>query len=783
MVCMVRKIRKYFSSAATEEILTELRPLLCPYDHVCSIGMGFLSLFLPTNRTHSSDGTEAMDTSSEQEMSNATSGLPYWMDEVLAMWDMMPDNPYWDKNIFNLLKRVAYDNPNNSESWRPYYSIIFTHILRSFDLPVGSDTSSSYRRFPLNSCNLFVDFNHCKIYLMDDMAKLIVWLLPDSECMMYLRKLIKSIESYYYPSNSGSWSSHLVRFLTALSTTIARRLYKERSFTDYHVPNSFKLTDQFIEEFIELVLPLALQSMFAKNHGLIAGAAMTLKHLSYMAPKLVLPRLMERISYALTTLTETHQTISALEVLGSVILPMLNKQDEFPEGLMDYLPELLNLTLPGIDPNDSSKTFSTMRFVYNLLTVLPLWTSTDTARGGIESAPLVVQFYEDWCIGLMDKIFSILTSMTPPSDVKVAGKVQKWARDNESLPLLNVVMTLMFQQMSPSLHEFCHKRVCDFVRSNFVINATKHVGNVCNAAAFNGDKSADSLRPLVDIFYDKLIVSDRGAKPSLQSLSDQEVEYWMTLLAKTIRSNPGVGDRGILDKITTVLNLTWSRSNNDKDITRALGKSARYAIMSLTSVYPMEYRSLSPKIWNSSEFQRSHWKYTGHFTKLHDVDIRWHVPNEEEMEAARVLLNTLIESPVGQIRECIDRRTVENKQELANALIKLRYLARGASLIMPEMDQGIDNRYSKTTLNESEIVTPVSMIPNDKLVFTRHDLAMLLHEFCEMAFSVEFEDPAILKLVIKNIYTVTCLRNRQYGKHLQIQVSIIVCKSVVVHTF
>lgn len=96
-------------------------------------------------------------------------------------------------NIFKLLARLAKESPGIVD-WKPYLPIIFTHILRSLNLPIGGELAK-YDRFPLESCELFGHYGLIKQKLMENMARLIVALLtPEGEEMKYFEKLINSIE-------------------------------------------------------------------------------------------------------------------------------------------------------------------------------------------------------------------------------------------------------------------------------------------------------------------------------------------------------------------------------------------------------------------------------------------------------------------------------------------------------------------------------------------------------------------------------------------------------------
>ncbi|CAF5197592.1 unnamed protein product, partial [Rotaria magnacalcarata] len=48
-LCCVRSCRPYFSGMATQEILDEFRPCLCPFDTVCGDVMGYWDMFLPVH--------------------------------------------------------------------------------------------------------------------------------------------------------------------------------------------------------------------------------------------------------------------------------------------------------------------------------------------------------------------------------------------------------------------------------------------------------------------------------------------------------------------------------------------------------------------------------------------------------------------------------------------------------------------------------------------------------------------------------------------------------------
>ena len=64
--------------------------------------------------------------------------------------------------------------------------------------------------------------------------------------------------------------------------------------------------------------------------------------------------LCDRLYVALATLTEPHQLTATLNCVTSVARALVRPDASYPEGRSHVLP-LLQLVLPGIDPNDFRK--------------------------------------------------------------------------------------------------------------------------------------------------------------------------------------------------------------------------------------------------------------------------------------------------------------------------------------------------------------------------------------------------------------------------------------------
>ncbi|ETE72009.1 Proteasome activator complex subunit 4, partial [Ophiophagus hannah] len=293
---LVKNCRLYFPESATAEMLDEWRPLMCPFDVTMQKAITYFELFLPTTLPPECHHK----------------GFKLWFDEFLGLWVSVQNLPQWEGHLVNLFARLATDNIGYI-NWDPYIPKIFTRILRSLNLPVGSN-QMMVTRFLTNA----YDIGHAVMWITAMMNK-------------------------------------LMKLLQRLPSSIVRRLHRERykkmSWLT-PVPDSHKLSDQDITEFVECIIQPVLLAMFSKTGSL--EAAQALQNLALMRPELVIPPVLEKTYPALETLTEPHQLTATLSCVIGVARSLVSGGKSFPEGPTHMLP-LLMRALPGVDPNDFSK--------------------------------------------------------------------------------------------------------------------------------------------------------------------------------------------------------------------------------------------------------------------------------------------------------------------------------------------------------------------------------------------------------------------------------------------
>lgn len=127
--------------------------------------------------------------------------------------------------------------------------------------------------------------------------------LGGSKALDSLSKLLQATESFFHPSNYGSWQSKLARFLQNLCWEFVRR-WREEEKPDCPTPHEWRLTPLIRREFTLAIRNVALLSMFCKDPLAMASTQQAMRSLAYIEPSLILPPVLERAIPALEGLLE-----------------------------------------------------------------------------------------------------------------------------------------------------------------------------------------------------------------------------------------------------------------------------------------------------------------------------------------------------------------------------------------------------------------------------------------------------------------------------------------------
>lgn len=119
---------------ATQEILDELRPMLCPLDvlTMCT-SLQILECFLPL----------------QLPPEHHSIGHQLWFDEFMTMWKVCHNGPQWENDMMWLMARLANYNIGYID-WEPHLPLMFTRFIRCLNLPVTYKQTQSSKNHKID---------------------------------------------------------------------------------------------------------------------------------------------------------------------------------------------------------------------------------------------------------------------------------------------------------------------------------------------------------------------------------------------------------------------------------------------------------------------------------------------------------------------------------------------------------------------------------------------------------------------------------------------------------
>ncbi|CAG0916740.1 unnamed protein product [Notodromas monacha] len=438
---LIRRCSPYFPREATEEMLMEWRPFLCPFDSAMHKGIEYLSVFLNVLMPPELHGQ----------------GFRLWLDEVLGFTLACSNRITYENDILTLLGRLAEHNVGYID-WEPHYATFFSKLLHRFGLPISYQGLRESLKSSLD---------------LTSVVKIIVSCLggPKS-CQPQLNILFDALDSYYNPVNSGRWVHQLQEFLYTLVDGFIVRLNRERyrkKTWDWTYPEEYRISDGDIERFVRCVLPAALLSTGSPSG--LKSASYVLQMLSQARPDIVIPRILERTYEALETVTEPHRLTAMFQCLAAVSRPMISGrfygtkgEPCFEEGPEHVLPILLRC-LPGIDPNDIRKTMATMELMHAFseqVLFVDCSSASDYHQDLTESEIRLCETTascEDFVLQVLDRCFNFIDSSSSHSGSNTQRVDLGMQLGNMSFEervasrTIGMICHTIFQQCSPSILE------------------------------------------------------------------------------------------------------------------------------------------------------------------------------------------------------------------------------------------------------------------------------------------------------------------------------------------
>lgn len=483
-----------------------------------------------------------------------------WVPEAMRLWQLYESSNDWDAVWMTMASRVSRSQPCVHD-WTPYLPWIYTRIEDACHLPIGamSPQGSIDRRCPSHICFLL---EHTVI---PGAAKLCTYSLSPKypAALHFLKRFFALIANYFHPSNSGRWSGSIGAFMSSLTSALLTRVIDERNATKARItdrvlgnrhrkgvaPAEHRLSEEYITEIMNILLPLIDLGLHSKVHSLSIQAASSARDLSIIRPLEVIPPLLQKASEGLESISSPHRTTAALRLL-STLTPVFLDSEIFPDGL-EYLPQALQLTLPGVDPNDPGKTESTLRFIGG---------AAARIQGLVNEDPMPIPeaFFDDYMQQFLERIFSLLDSLEAPPKKNANGNFG--APQPLSYIIFDVAIENLFVCLPPSVAISSARKVVKQLTGAACSNAMKYYGSILRAAcavvsnAMNDSFVEIFIPPLLDQLFEN--VADE--KPTFVSVGDDELVWRIRMLAQACRYC-GCGIRPYISKIMRVVEIAFEQ--------------------------------------------------------------------------------------------------------------------------------------------------------------------------------------------------------------------------------
>ena len=680
---LIRCCRTYFSDTATQEMLDEWRPMMCPFDVTMGKAMSYFEMFLPT-----------FDCFGKQEKT-----YQLWFDEFMSFWRTCSNGPPWEPNIFSLYARLA-DHNIGMIDWEPYIPAFFTRIQKSFNLPV------LYKKISVASKLQPLDSGHISRWIVATYGR-------GSSTQKFLDQQLKALESYFHPANVGGHTFKLMTFLMRLTQAFVRRVHRERYAKPKWgtaIADECKLSDEDIDSFVRSIQPVVLNAMYS-NSMMTTGP---LQHLATLAPHIVIPPLIERIYAAYETLTEPHKLLASLNSVVSVARTLVYPGPSYKEGPTHVIP-LLMMSLPGIDPNDIRKAALTFQLISTFCTLVPIVDSSSSITiGGVnndltEEEKLICSQsaeFEDFVAQFLDKCFNLIESSTQEHTREEMSSSDHRTSKEDTMKNSGMASTFssIITHASTSIQDLALRKVEKFINGKIL------------EVKVSGKIAASLCRCLVRVAPEKSLkafipnairtIEEHFANGSIEKdeILDEEVKFNLLLLSECVRCI-GTFLLPYLDDIKKVLRKTLHLTNKDGYTLACY--IIRHVLRSLTIIGPTDYKS-SSKGYDLPLTEYQPFREWGKPSNPNNLNLNWHLPNDDERREAQHIIDEFLAEELNQLQtysELLidpDRSdTLMSKDKLKNRLVVVQNILQGAGCALPFWDQNDESQDTLPFLIES----------------------------------------------------------------------------------
>ncbi|KAK9455374.1 hypothetical protein V1511DRAFT_500283 [Dipodascopsis uninucleata] len=643
--------RRFFSAESRLDILQEVLPLYNTIHSSSALNVTFLlQALLPTDAA-----PEGMMHLYPQE----------WLPSLFHIWSLYTRSHLYDERFLDIMSRIA--RGHLQEEYIPFStcgvftpeqtSYIFTVALRLIEVPVGRAGSPYISSFDVGSSSHNEDSK--KSICARSLARWIVNSLSEASLhdehsiLNGLRGLIQSVETFFHPSNSGTWTKHLTQLLSCLADFFVLRWNREQS-GELIVPESRKLTSEIKRQFVLTLKDVVFMGIHSKSGTGASHASMALQTLAYMEPDIIIPAALEQIYPSMQGLVETHRTITSIKILSALSQIMIqNKKYRV------HVTALLGLAIPGIDANDLSKTVQSLTFIQSVASYVPLVDLSDGMGSGLaieyiteaidslqdgrghidvsESDSLAVlksstSTFGEFLISLLERVFTLLENLPDATNSRTRA-----IPEANVVNMLPATFSVVFGALSDELFELALERIVSFVSNHVIYQASDAMANlVACLAKTNPTKTLERFfEVLSGNIKEEIEENHAGSTNSTDIIPRDRGLIWYLSLIRKIVWNSG---SALMKYRTELFDLLLFLRTNCKGVANSHASNLlHHTLYALTNIYHIDSRLINAELFRKTGYTLDHWGYQ---LDPKSLEVEWHVPSREEIEYAMEIFTT-----------------------------------------------------------------------------------------------------------------------------------------------
>ena len=650
------------------------------------------------------------------------------------LWSLMTRSKMFDTSFIDIFSRLARDYLSCQDVpfgehgifTREQSDLTFTAILRLTEIPVGQ-ANSPYASLDYNSgLGVFLEKDKKKHPVPYMIARWIVNCLSphclgkESSVLASLAGLMESVDTFFHPSNQGSWTTLLAQLTFFLADIFVSRWNREQS-GELDTPPDRKINAELKRRFVLSLKEVTFMGLFAKSSKVTNYYYSALQSLTFLEPGLMLPGALQRFYPSLQGLVEVHRTTSSLCGL-QMLAHIMSKQ----KGFRCHMTALLALALPGIDANDLGKTQYTLNFIQSVAYSIP-FVSLAEGHGEVRDTGLAVQWVQgemermeregqdvridydeelsdeleadivrsstagfgEFVLALLGKVFTLLENLPDSSHSRSASP------EENVINTLPAALTPLFASLSPELFDSALEKLSAFVSGHVVHQARDAMAWICNAMCkVNPEKTLKVFVPMLTVNIRNEIdyngaASDRSSGTDVLP-RDRALVWHVSMLSMCVVHVGGE----VLKYKDELFGIAQYMQEKCRGLpTIHISNYVHHLLLNLTHTYPIDNALFEPDVVARGLDVRD-W---GRTTSPSDLTIKWHRPSPPEIRFAVELFETQTKAATRKLEllmgdETPVSRKGKNKEwadEVSRALSQIRLVISGvAALFDPRRAAG-----------------------------------------------------------------------------------------------